>query len=124
MVRGVYPGYALRYFEDRGFDIQFGEHDEEDLKNGTVDFVSLSYYYTRLSGEEAFLHTNLGQVPNPVLKASDWGWAIDPIGLRYALNVYWDRYQKTAWAPMTKWRLTAGSMILTGLNISEPISNR
>jgi 6-phospho-beta-glucosidase len=94
MVRGVYPGYALRYFEDKGFDIYFGENDEEDLRNGTVDFVSLSYYYTRLSGEEAFLHTKLGQTANPVLKASDWGWAIDPIGLRYALNVYWDRYQK------------------------------
>lgn len=94
MVRGVYPGYALRYFEDKGFDLYFGENDEEDLRNGTVDFVSLSYYYTRLSGEEAFLKTKLGQVTNPVLKASDWGWAIDPIGLRYALNVYWDRYQK------------------------------
>ena len=44
MVRGVYPGYALRYFEDKGFDLYFGENDEEDLRNGTVDFVSLSYY--------------------------------------------------------------------------------
>ena len=94
MVRGVYPGYALRYFEDKGLNIEITEEDEKALKEGTVDFVSLSYYYTRLSGEEAFLHSKLGQIPNPSLKASDWGWAIDPIGLRYALNVYWDRYQK------------------------------
>lgn len=94
MVRGVYPGYALRYFEDKGLNIEITEEDEKALKEGTVDFVSLSYYYTRLSGEEAFLHSELGQIPNPSLKASDWGWAIDPIGLRYALNVYWDRYQK------------------------------
>ena len=94
MVRGVYPGYALRYFEDKGLNIEITEEDEKALKEGTVDFVSLSYYYTRLSGEEAFLHSKLGQIPNPSLKASDWGWAIDPVGLRYALNVYWDRYQK------------------------------
>ena len=94
MVRGEYPGYAFRYFEDNGLDIRFEPGDEEALKEGTVDFVSLSYYYTRLSGEEPFLHTEIGQVTNPELSASDWGWAIDPVGLRYTLNVYWDRYQK------------------------------
>ena len=73
MVRGVYPGYALRYFEDKGLNIEITEEDEKALKEGTVDFVSLSYYYTRLSGEEAFLHSELGQIPNPSLKASDWG---------------------------------------------------
>ena len=93
MVRGAYPGYALRYFEDKGYDINITEEDEKALKEGTVDFVSLSYYYTRLSGT-VFLEDGLGQIPNPLLKASDWGWAIDPVGLRYALNVYWDRYQK------------------------------
>ena len=93
MVRGVYPGYALRYFEDKGYSIDITEEDEKALKEGTVDFVSLSYYYTRLSGT-VFLEDGLGQIPNPALKTSDWGWAIDPIGLRYALNVYWDRYQK------------------------------
>ena len=33
-------------------------------------------------------------VKNPYLNASDWGWQIDPIGLRYTLNVLYDRYQK------------------------------
>lgn len=93
MVRGSYPGYALRWFDERGVNINFAEGDEQALAEGTVDFVSLSYYYTRLSGEEPYLHTDLGQVPNPELPESAWGWAIDPIGLRIALNEYWDRYQ-------------------------------
>lgn len=29
---------------------------------------------------------------NPYLQASDWGWQIDPIGLRYTLNEIYDRY--------------------------------
>lgn len=33
-------------------------------------------------------------IPNPYLKASEWGWQIDPEGLRYILNFYYDRYQK------------------------------
>ena len=32
-------------------------------------------------------------MPNPYLKASEWGWQIDPQGLRYTLNRYYDRYQ-------------------------------
>lgn len=94
MVRGYYPGYALRYYDEHNIHIEFYPGDEEALKEGTVDFVSLSYYYTRLSGEEPYLHTELGQVPNPDIPASDWGWSIDPVGLRIALNEYWDRYQK------------------------------
>lgn len=92
MVRGEYPGYALRWFDEHGVGLEFGPDDEAELKRGTVDFVSLSYYYTRLSGKEAYLNTELGQVPNPNLPANDWGWAIDPVGLRVALNEYWDRY--------------------------------
>ena len=35
----------------------------------------------------------LGGVPNPTLKASDWGWQIDPVGLRYALVTLYERYE-------------------------------
>lgn len=52
MVRGYYPGYALRYYDEHNIHINFYPGDEEALKEGTVDFVSLSYYYSRLSGEE------------------------------------------------------------------------
>jgi 6-phospho-beta-glucosidase len=117
MVRGIYPGYALRHFEDRGYNIEITEEDEKALKEGTVDFVSLSYYYTRLSGE-VFLKDGLGQIPNPLLKASDWGWAIDPIGLRYALNVYWDRYQKPIY--ITENGLGAYDMVEEDGSIHDP----
>lgn len=93
MVRGSYPGYALRWFDEHNVTIEFHPGDEEALREGTVDFVSLSYYYTRLSGKEIYLDSELGQAPNPKLRESEWGWAIDPTGLRIALNEYWDRYQ-------------------------------
>lgn len=46
MLRGEYPGSMLRYFEDNGIDVRFGEHDLEELRAGTADFMSFSYYYT------------------------------------------------------------------------------
>ncbi|MDT2755858.1 family 1 glycosylhydrolase [Enterococcus asini] len=91
LARGTYPGYAYRFFEEQGLNIEFGPNDLEDFKH-TVDFVSFSYYYTRIINSE-----NLGKAdvasPNPYLPVSDWGWAVDPIGLRIALNEYYDRYQ-------------------------------
>ena len=35
----------------------------------------------------------MGGVENPYLEKSEWGWAIDPIGLRLVLNDFYDRYQ-------------------------------
>lgn len=90
LVRGKYPKYAYRFFEEKGIHIEFGEHDEEDFKH-TVDFVSFSYYYTRIVKSEDMQNEEPAS-QNPYLKASDWGWAIDPIGLRIALNEYYDRY--------------------------------
>lgn len=97
-VRGFYPGYAKRYFRENNIKLKITKEEEEILKN-TVDFVSFSYYVTVCA--TADLEKNirgegnlLGGVPNPTLKASEWGWQIDPKGLRYALNTYWDRYQK------------------------------
>lgn len=86
LVRGEYPRYAYRFFEENGINIEFGENDEEDFKN-TVDFVSFSYYYTRMINAE-----NMRPTINPEIKTNDWGWGYDPIGLRIALNNYYDRY--------------------------------
>ena len=70
----------------------------EILKN-TVDFVSFSYYVSVCATADPEKNVRgegnlLGGVPNPYLKASEWGWQIDPKGLRYVLNTLWDRYQK------------------------------
>lgn len=96
-VRGRYPGYMLRYFRENGITIHMEPEDEKILKN-TVDFISFSYYMsvcgTADPNQKAGPGNILGGVPNPYLKASEWGWQIDPQGLRYALNRYYDRYQK------------------------------
>ncbi|MEE0203090.1 MAG: glycoside hydrolase family 1 protein [Muricomes sp.] len=97
-VRGCYPGYAKRYFLEHGIQIRQTVEEREILKN-TVDFVSFSYYVSVCATSDPEKNVRgegnlLGGVPNPHLEASEWGWQIDPKGLRYALNQYWDRYQK------------------------------
>lgn len=95
-VRGEYPGYMLRYFREKGITIETEPGDKEILKN-TVDFVSFSYYVSVCGSadpeQKAGPGNIIGGVPNPYLKASQWGWQIDPQGLRYTLNRYYDRYQ-------------------------------
>lgn len=103
MIRGYYPGYALRYFNDNGIEIKKEPGDDEILKNGCVDFYSCSYYMTScISTKEHAEEMGIGAtegnliegLKNPYLKASQWGWQIDPEGLRYLLNQIYDRYQK------------------------------
>ncbi len=96
--RGEYPGYLLRYFRDNGIDLDITAQDREDLKN-TVDFVSFSYYMSTCETADPAKGTRgrgniVGGVTNPTLEASEWGWQIDPQGLRVVLNAYWDRWQK------------------------------
>ena len=94
--RGTYPGYFLRKLRETGIELSITEQDRIDLRN-TVDFVSFSYY---MSVCESATDTTrgpgnlIGGVPNPTLAASQWGWQIDPVGLRIILNEYWDRWQK------------------------------
>lgn len=96
-VRGSYPGYMLRYFREKGIHIHMEAEDEDILKH-TVDFVSFSYYMSVCGSadpnQKAGPGNIIGGVPNPHLPSSEWGWQIDPQGLRYTLNRYYDRYQK------------------------------
>lgn len=97
-VRGEYPGYMKRYLRERGIRVEFAPEDAEILKN-TVDFISFSYYVSVCATVDAEKNIRgegnlLGGVPNPYLKASDWGWQIDSQGLRYICNELWDKYQK------------------------------
>lgn len=93
--RGAYPAYAKRMLKGLGVKLEVQPEDAEILKNGTVDFITFSYYMSScqtakdMKGGEGNI---LGGVPNPNLPASDWGWQIDPKGLRYALNDLYDRY--------------------------------
>lgn len=91
LLRGKYPGYAFRFFTEKNIHIKFGDGDEEALKH-TADFMAISYYYTRIADAES-VKKKKTSYDNPYIKASDWGWGIDPVGLRTTLNMYWDRYQ-------------------------------
>lgn len=96
--RGKYPNYIKRYFKENDIEIEFAEGDEELLAKNTVDFISFSYYMstTATSEPEKYETTKgniLGGVPNPYLEASEWGWQVDPVGLRIVLNDFYDRYQ-------------------------------
>ncbi|WP_026882207.1 glycoside hydrolase family 1 protein [Clostridium akagii] len=97
-VRGVYPKYMDRYFKSNNVKIHMEPGDEAILKN-TVDFVSFSYYMSSCATvdpekKQASTGNIISGVANPYLQASEWGWQIDPQGLRYILNLLYDRYQK------------------------------
>lgn len=97
--RGEYPSYAWKQFEREGVSLVTEDGDRDILKGNTVDFISLSYYASRCqSSDPEILDTVSGNIfasiKNPYLEASQWGWQIDPLGLRITLNTLYDRYQK------------------------------
>lgn len=97
--RGYYPNYAKKKWEREGIEIEMTDQDLELLKEHTVDFISFSYYSSRVaSGDPAEKEKTAGNIfasiKNPYLDASEWGWQIDPLGFRITLNSIWDRYQK------------------------------
>ncbi|MFE8699845.1 glycoside hydrolase family 1 protein [Cytobacillus sp. FJAT-54145] len=97
-VRGEYPAFTKRYFKENGIKLDMQQGDLEIIKQYPVDFISFSYYMSRtekkeLTEEEKANGNIFNGVKNPFLKASDWGWEIDPTGLRIALNQLYDRYR-------------------------------
>ncbi len=98
-MRGEYPSYALKEWERKGYNIEMAPEDAQILKDGCADYVGFSYYMSNAVkadqvGTGKGLTGFAGSVPNPHVKASDWGWQIDPVGLRYSLNILYERYQK------------------------------
>jgi 6-phospho-beta-glucosidase len=97
--RGEYPAYINRFFKENGVEIQFAEGDKEILKENTVDFISFSYYMSIAESANPEKYDKgegniMGGIKNPYLEASEWGWQVDPVGLRLVLNQFYDRYQK------------------------------
>ncbi|WP_099467370.1 glycoside hydrolase family 1 protein [Konateibacter massiliensis] len=96
-VRGAYPGYVKRYFREHDIAIELDADDEKALKGGCVDFFTFSYYSTGCVSthdqEDKTAGNLIFGIKNPYLKTSQWGWQIDPDGLRYFLNEIYDRYQ-------------------------------
>jgi len=97
--RGEYPAYALKELEREGIELPIEDGDLELLKAHTVDFISFSYYSSRVQSTDPAINEKtagniFASVKNPYLEASEWGWQIDPLGLRTTMNDLYDRYQK------------------------------
>lgn len=96
--RGCYPSYAQKVFREKQISIHMEEKDVQILKN-TVDFISFSYYASRCASADMNENNTsaanvVKSLKNPYLTASEWGWVIDPLGLRITMNTLYDRYQK------------------------------
>ncbi|CRY55933.1 cryptic 6-phospho-beta-glucosidase [Yersinia intermedia] len=96
--RGAYPAYTKRLFREKGISI-ITEAGDDDILKDTVDFVSFSYYASRCASAEMNEHNSsaaniVKSLKNPHIEASEWGWGIDPLGLRITMNMMYDRYQK------------------------------
>ncbi len=99
--RGHYPNYAKKLFERKGYTIKMEPEDEKILSKGTVDYVGFSYYMSNVVDSQAEVDLSKPHaadspytVPNPYIKVTEWDWPIDPEGLRYSLNVLYERYEK------------------------------
>lgn len=96
--RGEYPTYMVKYFADNQIKLYIEEQDEQILKEGTVDFVAISYYMSHVAEAREDAAELAGTFDSPIknehLELSQWDWPIDPMGLRISLIKLYDRYQK------------------------------
>lgn len=94
--RGKYPRYLEQYWKNNHISLDITEDDRLCLKKGCVDYIGFSYYMSFAVRYEdsnpEYLYTDAARVTNPHIKKSDWGWPVDPEGLRYSLNWLYDRY--------------------------------
>lgn len=94
MCRGKFPQYKLKEFSAQGIVIEQQETDVKDFQQGTIDYIGLNYYMSSVTpNEQKKNEAFFGGIQNPYLELSDWGWAIDSVGLRYTMNWLYRRYQ-------------------------------
>ena len=97
--RGYYPKYMERTFKEKNINIKMQPDDKKILLENTVDFISFSYYSSKLASTDPTKNDSnssniFSTIRNPYLKTSGWNWQIDPVGLRITMNNIYDRYQK------------------------------
>jgi 6-phospho-beta-glucosidase len=97
-MRGYYPSYIFSYFKEHGIKLNIADQDKEILKEGTCDYVAISYYMSHVSEARPDASKLAGTFDSPIkneyLELTQWDWPIDPTGLRISLNKLYDRYQK------------------------------
>lgn len=98
-VRGEVPSYTHKYWERNNYNIEISEEEKAVLKEGTVDYIGFSYYMSGTVSTDMTIEgmpnkdfKGTQMVRNPYIESSDWGWPIDPVGLRYILNTVYQRY--------------------------------
>lgn len=92
-LRGAYPQYALRYFEEKQFQLALPAEDLALLKGYTMDFMGLSYYSSKVVDSDVNTMEPFDASQNPHLKPTPWEWRADPLGFYHSISQYWDRYQ-------------------------------
>ena len=96
--KGKYPTFATRLWNEHNVHLDITDEDLEDLRKGTVDMYSFSYYMSTVVTTHKITDTVSGNFSagarNEYLQYSDWGWATDPTGLQYYLEMMYDRYEK------------------------------
>lgn len=99
-VRGYYPNYIKQYWKQKNINLDITDEELQIIKEGTVDYISFSYYMSETLTTHDDAEVNeaakkiIRGVKNNYLSASEWGWTIDPIGLRIVLDRLYYRYQK------------------------------
>jgi len=96
LVRGHYPYYMKRFFEENGISLRIDQEDEALIRDFRIDFLAMSYYNTNAETAgnrgETTAGNLFGGVKNPYLDETEWGWQIDPLGIRILLNRLAERY--------------------------------
>lgn len=99
-VRGHYSNFSKKEWKRKGYHIHMEPEDEKILEEGKVDYLGFSYYMSNtVKGDiqknvaECMDGSSPYSAENPYVKKSDWGWAIDPVGLRYTLVTLYERYE-------------------------------
>ena len=109
---GQYPGYYMRYLDERNIVPEMLPEDKEILSHGRPDYLAVNYYRTLCTSylPETEEHPKGSRVfrgnevdfdqygycrdeVNENLTRSEYGAAIDPNGLRMVLNDYYARYR-------------------------------
>lgn len=100
MTTGDYPAYYKTLLKEEGVTSELPAEDIEVMKKAAkeLDYLALSYYSSGAAkgpATKADIAFRKGAgFANPYLQANEWGWKIDPQGLRVALNQLTDRYHK------------------------------
>lgn len=95
---GHYSPEVFHYLQENNFTAQILPGDLDLLGTAWSDFLAFSYYGSDdidMSQVAAEVPPNFSLIAakkrNPYLRANEWGWQIDPLGFRNALNKLWIR---------------------------------